>query len=578
MGLHTGEAERSASSLVGLDINRAARIAAVAHGGQILASGRDPRPGRRRPCPPTSRLRDLGEHRLKDLLAPERLVRRSSATACRPTFPPLADARRPSEQPADPAHDVRRARRGAGRGGRPCSQTTRLLTLTGPGGTGKTRLSLQLAATVVRRLPGRRLLRPARADPGPDARRVADRELASASPRRPTRPIAESLGEWLRDRTLLLVLDNFEQVVGRPRRSSPDLLRAAPGLKVVVTSRAALRVSGEQEYPVAGPARAAGPEPADRARPVQRPGRERPIDVERRSASTPPSACSSSGRSPSGRASRSPTRTLRLSPRSAPASTACRWPSSSPRPAIKLLTPDAILARLEHQLDVLAAGFARPARAPADAARRDRLELRPARRRRPPAARSAVGLRRRLRPRRGRGDLRSVGRDRWRRARRADGPRRPEPGQGRGDGRRRAALPAARHDPRVRRRAARRRAARPTSIRGAPSRLVRGARPRRLAELSGADQRTWLDRLELDHDDIRAVLDRAVAAPDPPVAIGLAFSMWRFWQKRGHLAEARRRLEAMAAAPWSRDDPRLRARAHRGAWRHLLVAGRPRPR
>jgi tetratricopeptide (TPR) repeat protein len=78
-------------------------------------------------------------------------------------------------------------------------------------------------------------------------------------------------------------------------------------------------------------------------------------------------------------------------------------------------------------------------------------------------------------------------------------------------------------------------------------------------ELSGADQRRWLDRLELEHDDIRAVLDRAVAAPDPPVAIGLAFSMWRFWQKHGHLAEARMRLEAIAAAPWSHDDPRLRA-------------------
>jgi len=79
-------------------------------------------------------------------------------------------------------------------------------------------------------------------------------------------------------------------------------------------------------------------------------------------------------------------------------------------------------------------------------------------------------------------------------------------------------------------------------------------------ELSGDDQRRWLERLELEHDDIRAVLDRAVAAPDPPVAIGLAFSMWRFWQKHGHLAEARRRLEAMAAMPWSHDDPRLRAR------------------
>ncbi|MFL5688353.1 MAG: ATP-binding protein, partial [Chloroflexota bacterium] len=83
---------------------------------------------------------------------------------------------------------------------------------------------------------------------------------------------------------------------------------------------------------------------------------------------------------------------------------------------------------------------------------------------------------------------------------------------------------------------------------------------RAAAELSGADQRRWLDRLELEHDDIRAVLDRAVAAPDPPVAIGVAYWMWRFWQKHGHLAEARRRLETMAAAPWSHEDPRLRAR------------------
>jgi len=83
---------------------------------------------------------------------------------------------------------------------------------------------------------------------------------------------------------------------------------------------------------------------------------------------------------------------------------------------------------------------------------------------------------------------------------------------------------------------------------------------RAAGQLSGADQRRWLDRLELEHDDIRAVLDRAVAEPDPPVAIGVAFSMWRFWQKHGHLAEARRRLEAMEAAPWSHDDPRLRAK------------------
>jgi hypothetical protein len=78
--------------------------------------------------------------------------------------------------------------------------------------------------------------------------------------------------------------------------------------------------------------------------------------------------------------------------------------------------------------------------------------------------------------------------------------------------------------------------------------------------LSGDDQRRWLGRIERDHDNIRAVLDRATAAGDGDTAIRLGFAMWRYWQKRGHLAEARRRLQAIADQPWSRDDPLLRAR------------------
>src|SRR5206468_3813273 len=84
------------------------------------------------------------------------------------------------------------------------------------------------------------------------------------------------------------------------------------------------------------------------------------------------------------------------------------------------------------------------------------------------------------------------------------------------------------------------------------------------SRLTGDDQRRWLGRLERDHDNIRAVLDRAVAAGDGATAIRLGFAMWRYWQKRGHLTEASRRLRAMAAAPWSRDDQVLRA--------HLLEA------
>jgi tetratricopeptide (TPR) repeat protein len=80
------------------------------------------------------------------------------------------------------------------------------------------------------------------------------------------------------------------------------------------------------------------------------------------------------------------------------------------------------------------------------------------------------------------------------------------------------------------------------------------------AQLNGDDQRRWLERFEHAHDNIRVALDRAAAREDGDVAINLAFHTWRFWQKRGHLYEARRRLEEMAASDWTRRDPKLRAR------------------
>jgi len=79
-------------------------------------------------------------------------------------------------------------------------------------------------------------------------------------------------------------------------------------------------------------------------------------------------------------------------------------------------------------------------------------------------------------------------------------------------------------------------------------------------DLAGNRQRAALGRLERDHDNIRAVLDRTTAAGDASTAIRLGFAMWRYWQKRGHLVEARRRLDAIAREPWSRSDPVLRAR------------------
>ncbi|MBI3751992.1 MAG: hypothetical protein HY263_10120, partial [Chloroflexi bacterium] len=86
--------------------------------------------------------------------------------------------------------------------------------------------------------------------------------------------------------------------------------------------------------------------------------------------------------------------------------------------------------------------------------------------------------------------------------------------------------------------------------------LARRAQP----ELSGADQRQWLERLERAHDNLRAAMDRSVAEGDAATSIGLAFALWRFWQKRGHLYEARRRLDEIAGHDWSRRDPVLQAR------------------
>ncbi|MFI5200295.1 MAG: hypothetical protein ACHQXL_07980, partial [Candidatus Limnocylindrales bacterium] len=83
-------------------------------------------------------------------------------------------------------------------------------------------------------------------------------------------------------------------------------------------------------------------------------------------------------------------------------------------------------------------------------------------------------------------------------------------------------------------------------------------------KLSGGEQRRWLDRLDIENDNLRAALEWATDRPEPGVAIRLGFALWRFWQKRGYLVEGRRRLERIAAEPWSHDDPALRA--------HLLEA------
>jgi Predicted ATPase len=552
MGLHAGEASASAAGLVGIDINRAARIAAAAHGGQVVVSdavrslvtadlGTD------------ITLRGLGNHRLKDLREPQPLCQ-VVADGLRVDFPPLRSLDvRPNNLPTQLTSFVGRERE-LGEAGQLLA-SNRLVTLTGPGGTGKTRLSLQVAANAAEAFPDGIFF--VALETVRDPMLVPSRLAAAIGIAEPARRTAsEVLVEWLAGKQVLFVLDNFEQVLDAGPIVA-DLLRSAPGLKVLATSRAALRVSGEQGYPV--------------------PGLPTPPDLSQLTAlelaNLPASARSFDA------ATLSTYEAVRLfitragavkpgfaiTNENAPAVAAiCARLHGMPlaielaAARVRLLSPDAILTRLEHQLTALAAGS------------RDLPE-------RQQTLRGAIAwsydildeacrlLLDRLSVFAGDIELEA--------AEAVCGPA-SELGQDVVDGLFSLAnqsLIQTIEDP------AEPRFAMLVTIREYAGEMLEGRGQREemerrhgawfvefakhaSAELNGADQRTWLERFEHDHDNIRMALDRAVAREDGETAITLAFHAWRFWQKRGHLYEARRRLDALAAASWSRRDSILRAR------------------
>ncbi len=550
MGLHAGEATDVAGDLVGYDINRAARIAGVAFGGQIVVSDAvraltgEPGDG--------ISLRDLGEHRLKDLREPERLAQ-VVASGLRDTFPPLRsiDAR-PNNLPTQLTSFVGRDEELAA--ALALLGRTRLLTLTGPGGIGKTRLSLQIAA--------------AAADDFPDGiwfvplEPVRERELVAPTIARVLgvtdkagRSVVDLIAETVGSGRVLFVLDNFEQVVAAAP-IVPELLARLPGLRIVVSSRTALRVSGEQEYAVPGL-----PAPAD----IEHLSELERLNLPAGSATVTAAALETYAAATLFVArARAIKPGFELTDANAPAiARICVRLHGMPlaielaAARIKLLSPEQIEGRLDSRLGLLTSGsrdlperqqtlrgaiaWSYELLEPGVARLLDRLsvfvggfELELAERVCGSASDLGIDVL----------DGISVLVDQSL-VRSEETP----------DAVRFSLLESIREY-----------AAEMLEQRGECEAIEerRGSALVELAEeaapnLAGTDQRRWLDRLEREHDNLRATLVWAMDRPEPEIAVRLGFALWRFWQQRGYLNEARARLTELDRRGWDLS-PVLRAR------------------
>ena len=550
MGMHSGEALIEFGDVAGYDVNRAARIAGTAWGGQIVVS--DAVRALAGGAGEAFELRGLGEHRLKDLLAPERLAQ-VVAPGLPEEFPPLRSLdTRPNNLPTQLTsfvgrHDeLEEALR--------LLRTSRLLTLTGPGGIGKTRLSLQVAA--------------AAADDFPDGvwfvalESVRERELVAPTIARvigvtdkANRPVLDGIAEALGSGRVLFVLDNFEQAVDSAP-VLPEMLGRSPGLRILVSSRIALRVSGEQEFAVPGL-----PAPPDATRLPELERLNLPAELRTVTASSLEGFDSAQLFAARARSVR-PDFELTDANASAVARITARlhgMPLAIELAAarVKLLSPDQIVDRLEGHLALLTSGSRDlPERQQtlrgAIAWSYDLLE---------PGARRLLN---RLAVFVGGCDLEI--------ADRVCGPA-SELGVDVLDG---VALLVDQSLLRVTDGADDQRYVMFDAIREYASEMLAGSgecediEERRsrafldLAEeaapkLAGADQRRWLDRLEREHDNLRATLMWAASRPDPELAVRVAFALWRFWQQRGYLNEARTRLDDLRGRGWDLS-PVLQAR------------------
>ncbi|MEZ4771040.1 MAG: adenylate/guanylate cyclase domain-containing protein [Caldilineales bacterium] len=241
MGLHTGESQQREGDYYGAQVNRAARVMGIGHGGQILIS-QVTATLVNAALPNAVTLTDLGEHRLRGLTAPEHIFQ-----LCHPDlpaeFPPLTSLETfrhnlPVQLTSFVGRDRELERV------KDLLAQTRLLTLLGPGGTGKTRLSLQAAADLIDQFPdGVWLVELA---PVADPDRVVARVAATVNVQeQPGRPLLDSVTNHLRRKKLLLLFDNVEHLIRDCAELAEHLLMHCPAIKILVTGREALFIGGE---------------------------------------------------------------------------------------------------------------------------------------------------------------------------------------------------------------------------------------------------------------------------------------------------------------------------------------------
>ena len=537
IGLHTGEASLSAKTYVGLHVHRASRIAGVGHGGQVLISSAT-RALVGESLPDGVDLRDLGEHRLKDLEHPEHLWQ-LVIPGVQNDFPTLSslDAT-PNNLPTRLTSFLGRHREIAEVS--ELLRDNRLLTLTGPGGTGKTRLSLEVAGRALHHYAGGVFF--------VELSAITDPELVLPTvaqtlnlPDRGGRDPMERLIDHIGDRAVLLVLDNLEQVV-TAASAIGALLDACPKLTVLVSSRIVLRVAGEQEYLVPP---LAMPDPAHLP-PLSQLSQYESVAlfIERARAVKP---------------------SFEVTNENAPAvAEICVRLDGLPlaielaAARIRILTPQAMLGRLTDRLGLLAGGardlperqqtlraaivWSHDMLEEADRALFAGLSV----------FSGGAGLEavERVCAEDVSGDVVDalaslVEKSLLRQVESVDG----EPRFVMLETIREFAVEQA--DARGRRDALR---------------AAHGAAFMDLAEsagpaVMGADKRHWLDRLEEEHDNMRAAISWAVETNDAAAALRLTSRLWRFWQMRGYLVEGREKLETAIGLPGSGDHPELLADA-----------------